>query len=139
MCVRPAFPNTPATPIMENAVTKPRRRAVALTRAELADLDELPNVGPAVARYLRRVGIRRPQDLLGRDPYQLFDQLCRVTGKRHDPCLLDTFIAAVRFMGGEPAEPWWAYTAERKRRSQRAPANLSGRGLRADSGARGST
>jgi hypothetical protein len=41
--------------------------------------------------------------------------MCRVTNQRHDPCLLDTFIAAVRFMDGEPARPWWAYTAERKR------------------------
>jgi Pathogenicity locus len=29
--------------------------------------------------------------------------------------LLDTFIAAVRFMEGEPKKPWWKYTAERKR------------------------
>jgi hypothetical protein len=28
---------------------------------------------------------------------------------------LDTFIAAVRFMEGEPKRPWWKYTAERKR------------------------
>jgi hypothetical protein len=35
-------------------------------------------------------------------------------GQRLDPCLLDTIIAAVRFMGGEEARPWWAYTAERK-------------------------
>jgi hypothetical protein len=44
--------------------------------------------------------------------------LCRLTKRRHDPCLLDTFIAAVRFMGGEPARPWWAYTAGRKRAVQ---------------------
>jgi hypothetical protein len=30
------------------------------------------------------------------------DDLCRITGQRHDPCLLDTFIAAVRFMEGDP-------------------------------------
>ncbi len=33
---------------------------------------------------------------------------------RHDPCVIDVFIAAVRFMGGEPAKPWWKYTPERK-------------------------
>ena len=37
------------------------------------------------------------------------------TGQRHDPCLLDTFIAAARYMAGEPKRPWWKYTAERKR------------------------
>ena len=29
--------------------------------------------------------------------------------------VLDTFIAAVRYMGGEPKKPWWTYTPERKR------------------------
>jgi hypothetical protein len=28
--------------------------------------------------------------------------------------VLDTFIAAVRFMEGAPPHPWWHYTAERK-------------------------
>jgi hypothetical protein len=45
----------------------------------------------------------------------MYDDLCRITGQRHDPCLLDTFIAAVRFMEGAPKTPWWKYTPERKR------------------------
>jgi hypothetical protein len=82
---------------------------------EIARLEDIPNVGPAVAADLRQLGITLPDDLLGRDPYELYDDLCRLTGQRHDPCLLDTFIAAVRFMAGEPKKPWWKYTAERKR------------------------
>ena len=85
------------------------------THAGLTRLEQLPNVGPAVAADLRLLGIARPQDLLGRDPYAMYEGLCRLTSRRHDPCLLDTFIAAVRFVGGGPARPWWAYTAERKR------------------------
>src|SRR5262249_8311590 len=81
----------------------------------LIRLEDIPNVGPAVAGDLRRLGITSPDELLGRDPYALYDDLCRVTGQRHDPCLLDTFIAAVRYMAGEPNRPWWKYTAERKR------------------------
>jgi hypothetical protein len=84
-------------------------------RSEFTVLEQLPNVGPAVAADLRVLGLARPEDLRGRDPYALYEELCRVTGQRHDPCLLDTFIAAVRFMGGEEARPWWAYTEERKR------------------------
>ena len=61
------------------------------------------------------MGIRAPQDLRGRDPYALYDRLNRVTGTRHDPCVLDTFISAVRYVEGAPARPWWKYTAERKR------------------------
>ena len=78
-------------------------------------LEEIPNVGPSIAANLRRLGVARPADLLGRDPYALYDSLCDVTGTRHDPCVLDTFIAAVRFMEGAPPHPWWHYTPERKR------------------------
>ena len=82
---------------------------------EVARLEDIPNVGPAIAGDLRRLGITSPAELLGRDPYAMYDDLCRVTGQRHDPCVLDTFIAAVRYMAGAPQRPWWKYTAERKR------------------------
>jgi len=45
----------------------------------------------------------------------LYHALSRGTGVRHDPCLLHTFIAAVRFAEGGLAKPWWAYAPERKR------------------------
>ena len=86
------------------------------TAVSVARLEDIPNVGKAVAAALRRIGIDTPMALVGRDPYALYAELNAVTGTRHDPCLLDTFIAATRFMGGEPARPWWAYTAERKAR-----------------------
>ena len=85
------------------------------SRKEIARLEDIPNVGPAVAGDLRRLGITAPSELVGRDPYAMYDDLCRITGQRHDPCLLDTFIAAVRYMEGVPKKPWWEYTAERKR------------------------
>src|SRR5947207_11756318 len=95
-----------------------RRRTAGKAGAaqDVAALEDIPNVGPAVAADLRRLGITAPADLLGRDLYALYEDLCERTGQRHDPCLLDTFIAAVRFMAGGPKKPWWAYTAERKRR-----------------------
>jgi hypothetical protein len=89
--------------------------ATDASRSQFTKLEQLPNVGPAVAVDFKLLGVERPQDLIGRDPFALYDELCRATKRRHDPCLLDTFIAAVRFMGGEPAKPRWAYTAERKR------------------------
>ena len=94
-----------------------RRRTAGKAGAaqDAAALEDIPNVGPAVAADLRRLGITAPADLLGRDPYALYEDLCEITGQRHDPCLLDTFIAAVRYMEGAPKRPWWKYTAERKR------------------------
>jgi hypothetical protein len=87
-----------------------------MDREEFSNLEEIPNIGPAIAADLRRLGIKAPGDLPGRDPYKMYDDLCRMTRERHDPCLLDTFIAAVRFMEGAPNRPWYAYTAERKRK-----------------------
>jgi hypothetical protein len=78
-------------------------------------LEEIPNVGPSLAASLRRVGIKRPSDLDGKDPYLLYDLLCERTGTHQDPCVLDVFISAVRYMKGEPARPWWYYTPERKK------------------------
>lgn len=85
------------------------------SRDDIARLEDIPNVGPAVAADLRQLGITMPGELAGRDPYAMYDDLCRITGHRHDPCLLDTFIAAVRYMEGGPKKPWWEYTAQRKR------------------------
>jgi hypothetical protein len=92
-----------------------KRAGKSKARSDVARLEDIPNVGPAVAGDLRRLGITSPGDLPGRDPYALYDELCRITGHRHDPCLLDTFIAAVRYMEGGPKTPWWKFTAQRKR------------------------
>jgi len=78
-------------------------------------LEDLPNVGRAVAADFRRLGIGTPDEIRGRDPYMLYHDLCRATRARVDPCMLDTFIAVVRYVDGGPAKPWWHYTAERKR------------------------
>ena len=93
--------------------TSTKNRAAA--RLDVARLEDVPNVGPAIAADFRQIGISTPAELVGRDPYALYDELCRVTGVRHDPCVLDTFIAAVRYMEGASKRPWWKYTAERKR------------------------
>lgn len=87
-----------------------------VSRQRLARLTDLPNVGPAMAADLRRLGILTPAGLVGQDPYEMHGRLCTLTGVRHDPCVLDVFIAITRFMAGEAPRPWWVYTAERKAR-----------------------
>ena len=77
-------------------------------------LQQLPNIGPAAAADLRLIGISEPRQLRGADPMAMYEKLCHLTHQRHDPCVLDTFIAAVEFMNGAAAAPWWAYTAQRK-------------------------
>lgn len=86
-----------------------------MNRKILTRLEQLPNIGPAIAAKLQRIGIRTPTDLVGRNPYAMFKEFESITGEHCDPCLLDVFISAVQFMAGAPKKPWWAYTAERKR------------------------
>jgi hypothetical protein len=87
----------------------------AATVEQAVRLEDIPNIGKQIAADLRALGFQTPSELAGKDPYDMYDRLCAMTGIRHDPCLLDTFISAVRFMDGGPPVPWWAYTAERKR------------------------
>jgi hypothetical protein len=82
-----------------------------------ADLRALPNVGPEIARKMMRLGIRGVDDLRGRDAQQLFRELEALDARRHDPCLLDTFVAVVEYANGGPARPWWQYSRERKARA----------------------
>ncbi len=78
-------------------------------------LQDIPNIGPSIAGDLRAIGIHEPRQLIGQDPYDLYRRSNIVAGVRQDPCLIDCFISAVRFMEGAPPHPWWFYTAERKR------------------------
>jgi hypothetical protein len=88
--------------------------AKARHAADCDALEQLPNIGPALAADLRSIGVRHPRELASRDAYQLYQTLCAATGRRQDPCVLDTFMAATDFMRGAPAAPWWKYTPQRK-------------------------
>ncbi|MBC7405308.1 MAG: helix-hairpin-helix domain-containing protein [Cytophaga sp.] len=85
-----------------------------IPRAQIKKLQDVPNVGKACVADLKLLGIEQPEQLIGRDPYRMYDDLCRLTKMRHDPCVYDVFISAVHFMEGAPALPWWHYTTERK-------------------------
>ena len=85
-----------------------------VVRAEVKQLTDLPNIGKACAADLRLLGIDKPEQLLGQNPYDLYQALNRLTGKTHDPCMIDVFISITRFLAGEDAQPWWFYTDERK-------------------------
>lgn len=77
-------------------------------------LTDLPNIGAAMARDLRLLGILEPSMLVGRNPFEMYEQLGEITASRQDPCVIDVFISVTRFMDGDAPRPWWAYTEERK-------------------------
>ena len=78
------------------------------------ELRAMPNIGPAIAKMLMRLGIEQPDDLRAQTGDQLYRRLCELDGRRHDPCVLDTFVAAVDYANGAPARPWWYYSRIRK-------------------------
>lgn len=84
-------------------------------RARVRQLTDLPNVGKAVAGDLHLLGVESPAQLAGADPFALYERLCRITGQRHDPCVIDTFMSITDFMNGQPPRPWWEFTAARKK------------------------
>ena len=85
-----------------------------MSRNEINNFQDIPNVGQAIEKDFILLGMQQPTELIGRDPYQMYTELCKVTKKRHDPCVLDVFISAVRYMEGGPPKKWWEFTKERK-------------------------
>ncbi|MBK8179624.1 MAG: mitomycin resistance protein [Planctomycetes bacterium] len=102
----------------------------------------LDHVGPATVGDLELLGVRRLSQLARRSPQGLFDALCRRTGTRQDPCVLDVFTMLTSLARGEPARPWWEFSRERISRAggppsgpargarTRAPKPLAGGGAR---------
>lgn len=82
-------------------------------------LEDLPNVGKATAGDLRLIGIDYPSGLVGQDPFHMYESLCRITGQRHDPCVMDVFMSIVHFMEKGESKPWWHFTEQRKRICQK--------------------
>jgi pathogenicity locus Cdd1 protein len=79
------------------------------------ELEDLPNIGKAIAADLRRIGIMSPGQLAGCEPLDTFRRLAEVMGHRHDPCVLYTLISVKRFLETGVALPWWKFTEEGKK------------------------
>lgn len=85
-----------------------------MARHEIKSFQDIPNIGKVIEKDLILLGLKEPLELADKDPYIMYNDLCRLTKKRHDPCLLDVFISAVKYMQGGPAKKWWEFTNERK-------------------------
>jgi hypothetical protein len=87
----------------------------AKTANDAKSLIEIPNIGKAMVEDLNLLGITEPSQLKGKNPYDLYVLICDKTKAYHDPCVLDTYLAAVYFMDGKGSKPWWDFTEERKK------------------------
>jgi hypothetical protein len=84
----------------------------------VARLRAIPNVGPKMAAELIKLDVTRLEDAAGRDPDEMYHELCAKDAKRHDPCVRDVLAAVISYAEGGPARPWWEFTPERKAQEQ---------------------
>lgn len=73
-------------------------------------LEDIPNIGKSIAADLRAIGILSPRQLAGRAPLTTYLALSAHMGKRNDPCVLYTLLAARHYLDSGEAVPWWKFT-----------------------------
>ena len=92
---------------------------MATTTRQLGDLI---SIGPAMLRDFEMLGIRSVPQLARQNPRRMYEALERKLGQRQDPCVLDTFCAAVAQAKNPrlPAEQcqWWYWSRMRKGEAQ---------------------
>ena len=81
---------------------------------DVQQLTDIPNIGKETEKDLNLIGIYTPDDLKGKDPFEMYFKLNEVSKKIHDPCTADIFLSAVDYMKSGNALPWWKYTKFRK-------------------------
>jgi len=67
-----------------------------------------------ISSDLRLIGISKPQNLIEKNPFDLYDKLCIKKGEHVDHCVIDVFMSVVDFMEGGNPQPWWNFTQKRK-------------------------
>ena len=87
---------------------------VSTAHKQSSRLEDLPNIGKAIAADLRSLGILSPKQLATHDPLLTYQALATVMGKRLDPCVLYTLLAVGHFQKTGERLPWWHFTAQGK-------------------------
>lgn len=81
-------------------------------------LTDLAGIGPAFLQNLHDLGITTVQQLVKRNPRDLYRRLCAMAGQRVDPCALDVFTAAVAHARDPQLDAerrcWWYWSRLRK-------------------------
>ena len=82
------------------------------------ELSELRNIGKAMMLDFKILGITSVPQLAIQNADELYTRLCIMTAARHDPCVHDTFAAAIHQAKTGEALDWWAFTPLRKQRQK---------------------
>jgi hypothetical protein len=86
-------------------------------KAVVSELSKLRNIGKAMLRDFELLGISSVKDLARCDADHLYERIQSITDTRHDPCVWDTYAAAIHQAKTGEALPWWDFTKIRKERA----------------------
>ncbi len=89
-----------------------------MPRTGMMQLSDLRNIGKAMLKDFDLLGITSVAQLAGQDADELYMRICMLTGARHDPCVHDTYAAAIHQSKTGEALNWWAFTPLRKERQR---------------------
>lgn len=81
------------------------------TKLSKNDLKNIPGVGKNMEQHFFNIGIFTIDDLIGKNPEELFLKNCSVKGFQDDRCVLYVFRLAVYYANNSVREPeklkWW--------------------------------
>jgi hypothetical protein len=94
-------------------------------------LKDLISVGPAMLHDFELLGVHSVAELAKQSPQRMYARLNRVSGQRHDPCVLDVFRAAVAQarnprLRAEQCQ-WWYWSRRRKQTTKEVKRRRIGR------------
>jgi hypothetical protein len=80
--------------------------------------EEIPGVGPSLARDFVDLGYTGVKELRGEDPEKMYQKLCKLRGTHVDRCVLYVFRCAVYYAGKSVHEPellkWWNWKDDKR-------------------------
>ncbi|OGC13575.1 pathogenicity locus [candidate division WOR-1 bacterium RIFOXYD2_FULL_36_8] len=83
------------------------------SQKNINQLTDIPGVGKSIANDLQNIGIKSLNDLIGKDPEQLYNSSNKYAGKVQDRCLLYVFRTAVYYVNTDKKKhkpeklKWW--------------------------------
>ena len=89
------------------------------------ELLQLRNIGKAMRADFELLGIQSVKQLAKYDADKLYERIQTLTHTRHDPCVWDTYAAAIHQAKTGEALAWWEFTKVRKQRQMKHATELA--------------
>jgi hypothetical protein len=86
------------------------------------ELTTIPYVGPSIASDFCKIGISKVSDLRGKNPEEIYFNICATQGCQVDRCVLYICRSAVYYAENKTPDPeklkWWNWTDKKLRYTQ---------------------